>query len=149
MWRQHYFTSAPISNVGNNFDSSEYIILSALKHRSSSHWDDHILVHAWQCWSGVCRLVCSTRHSETIQVGSSSCCKMYSTDAQYKINIRKTYRKERFVHRGRSRFNRQRTSMYINGSTMYYGCIAVIFIFDFSFGSSSNSIVQCIYMVVL
>ena len=35
--------------------------------------------------------------------------------------------------------------MYTDGSTMCHGCIAVIFIFDFSFGYSSNSSVQCLY----
>ena len=50
--------------------------------------------------------------------------------------------KKRFVQQGRCRSKTQCTSMYINGSTM---CLAVMFIFDFSFGYSSNSSVQCLY----
>ena len=54
-------------------NSSEHIILSGPKHWSASHWDDHILICAWWCWSGVCCNVGSTTHSKTMQVESSPC----------------------------------------------------------------------------
>ena len=33
----------------------------------------------------MCCIVCSATHSETIQVESSSCCRVYSTDTQFKV----------------------------------------------------------------
>ena len=36
------------------FYSSEHIILLGLKHCSSSHWDDHVLICTWWRWSGMC-----------------------------------------------------------------------------------------------
>ena len=60
-------------------------MLSSPKHWSSSHWDNHILISAWWCWSGVCCIVCSTTHLETIQVESRLCCIIYSTDWCYRL----------------------------------------------------------------
>ena len=56
------------------------ISLSAPTRWSSSHWDDHILVSVWWCWSGVYCIVCMqhtrlgnkilSRHSGCVEVGS-------------------------------------------------------------------------------